>query len=60
MSLTRENYKEAVEILDARLGKSSKQSISIMDILLDVQAVHSIHDVVALKKFTRLKARCGV
>ena len=51
LALTGENYKEAVEILEARYGNKQLIINKHMDILLDVQAVQSIHDVVALRKF---------
>ena len=51
LALTGENYKEAVEILEAHYGNKQLIINKHMDILLDVQAVQSMHDVVALRKF---------
>ena len=57
LALTGENYKEAVEILEARYRNKQLIINKHMDILLDVQAVQSIHDVVALTKFYKVESQ---
>ena len=51
LALTGENYKEAIEILEARYGNKQLIINKHMDILLDVPAVQSLSEVGALRRF---------
>ena len=50
LSLTTENYKEAVKILKKRFGNKQRIIAKHMDILLNIEQVSSPNNVVALRR----------